>query len=214
LPRGADAVTVTQVTEPTNSPPGPAKPALRRALRRRRRALSPRAQRSAALRAAERLPRLAAWRRARHIGLYLPADGELDPGPVIRRAWWEGRRTYIPVLRPGNRLAFRALAPGTALRANRLGLLEPAGPAAEERPLAGIDLLLMPLVGFDGSGRRLGMGGGFYDRTLRGRGRFRRPLLVGLAHECQHVPALPVEAWDVTLDAAVTDRAVRRFRGA
>lgn len=196
---------------PSVNPLAPGKPALRGELRARRRALTPRARRAAALRVAGRLPQLRAWRRARHIGLYLPADGELDPGPVLRRAWQEGRRTYLPVLRAGKRLAFRALTPRTALRANALGLLEPAGPRAPQRPLAAIDLLIVPLVGFDGLGRRLGMGGGFYDRTLAARGRFRRPALVGIAHECQYVPELPAEAWDVRLDAAVTDCALRRF---
>lgn len=205
------AVTFAPVSGPSVKPHAPGKPALRRELRARRRALTPRARRASALRVAGRLPRLRAWRRARHVGLYLPADGELDPVPILRRAWQEGRRTYVPVLRAGKRLAFRALTPHTALRANALGLLEPAGPRAPERPLAAIDLLVVPLVGFDGLGHRLGMGGGFYDRTLAARGRFRRPALVGVAHECQYVPELPAEAWDVRLDAAITDRGVRRF---
>lgn len=131
---------------------------------------------------------------------------------VLRRAWHEGRQTWLPVLRPDGRLAFRRLTAGTPLRANRLGLLEPVGSGAIAVPLAALDLVLMPLVGFDAAGRRLGMGGGFYDRTLAGRGRFRRPALVGLAHECQRVAQLPAQPWDVPLDAVITGRALWRFR--
>ncbi|PWG63007.1 5-formyltetrahydrofolate cyclo-ligase [Spiribacter halobius] len=184
---------------------------MRRTLRARRRALDGRAQRQAALGAAERLTRLPAWRRARRVALYLPADGELDPSVILRRAWHEGRRICLPVLRPDGALAFRRLTADTPLRANRLGLLEPAGPRAVAVPLAHLDLVLMPLVGFDAAGRRLGMGGGFYDRTLAGRGRFRRPALVGLAHECQRVGELPSESWDVPLDAVITGQRLYRF---
>ena len=71
-----------------------------------------------------------------------------------------------------------------------------------------LDLVLVPLVGFDPQGNRLGMGGGFYDRTFAYRGRRKhtsRPCLIGLAHECQRVEHLPCAGWDIPLDGVITD---------
>jgi len=69
----------------------------------------------------------------------------------------------------------------------------------------------MPLVGFDPAGNRLGMGKGFYDRCFAFRGRNpgssparRRPILAGLAHDCQQVERIPAEEWDVRLDVIFT----------
>ena len=66
---------------------------------------------------------------------------------------------------------------------------------------ADMKLVFMPLVGFDILGGRLGMGGGYYDKTFA----TRESLLVGLAHDCQKVDSLPIESWDVPLDAIATD---------
>lgn len=77
-----------------------------------------------------------------------------------------------------------------------------------------MDIILLPLTGFDARGNRLGMGGGFYDRTLafRQRAGQRRPLLVGIAHACQEVPLIPSASWDIPLDRIVTDRQASRIR--
>ncbi len=182
---------------------------LRRALRARRRRIRGRPARHAATQAARRVKQLAAWGRARHVAVYLPTDGEIDTRPLIHAALRAGKRVYLPVIRrhTGD-LVFRRYTPGAPLRRGRFGLLVPVAAGAPRQPLAGLDLLIMPLVGFDGAGHRLGMGGGFYDRTLAGRGRGRRPLRVGLAHAVQQRPAIPHDRWDQRLDRVVTDRAV------
>ena len=88
---------------------------------------------------------------------------------------------------------------------NRFGISEPALNSTAIRLLSQHHLLLMPLVGFDAQGNRLGMGGGFYDRTLANINALKnRPTLVGVAHDCQQVDELPVEPWDVPLDLIVT----------
>lgn len=180
---------------------------LRRRLRARRRAVRGRAARQAARAAADRVTRLPHWRRARHVALYLAADGEIDTTPLIHAAWRAGKRVYLPVIRsPTGRLAFRRYTPTTALRSGRFGIRIPARTAEPLRAVAGLDLLIMPLVGFDAAGHRLGMGGGFYDRTLAGRRRGRRPLRLGLAHACQQQPAIPHDRWDQRLDRVVTDQ--------
>ncbi|KAF0279300.1 5-formyltetrahydrofolate cyclo-ligase [Spiribacter aquaticus] len=182
---------------------------LRRRLRARRRRLRGRAARRAAALATRRLTALDGWQRARHIGIYWPADGEIDTRPLIAAATRAGKHVYLPVIRssPGD-LAFRRHRPGDPLQRGRFGLPIPPRARAPQRRLAGLDLLVMPLVGFDAAGHRLGMGGGFYDRTLAGRGRCRRPLRVGLAYACQQHPAIPHDRWDQRLDRVVTDRTV------
>lgn len=196
------------------------KPALRRALRARRRMIRGRAARMAAAIAAVRVTRLPHWRRAGHVALYHPADGEINTRPLIEAAWRAGKQVYLPciarprgapgqdVRRRAGGLVFRHYAPGTPLRAGAFGIAAPVGPRASRRPVAGIDLLIMPLVGFDAAGHRLGMGGGFYDRTLAGRGRQRRPRTLGLAYAGQQQPVIPHDPWDHPLDLVVTDRAV------
>lgn len=190
---------------------GLSRPALRRKLRQTRRQLSPAQQRHAARRLYRQLSHHPLFRRARHIALYLPNDGEIDPRLLLRAAQRRGKATYLPVLNPWprTRMVFQRIEPGERLRRNRFGIFEPVIRTARQRRVWALDLLLMPLVGFDGNGGRLGMGGGFYDRSLAYRARRKnshKPTLLGLAHECQRVDRLPLESWDVPLLGTVTDR--------
>lgn len=190
---------------------GLTRPALRRKLRQARRQLSPAQQRLASRRLYRQLAHHPLFRRARHIALYLPNDGEIDPGLLLRAAQRRGKATYLPVLNPWprTRMVFQRIEPGERLRRNRFGIFEPVIRAARQRRVWALDLLLMPLVGFDENGGRLGMGGGFYDRSLAYRSmrkKSHKPTLLGLAHECQRVDRLPLESWDVALQATVTDR--------
>lgn len=187
--------------------------ALRRSLRQQRRALTPKQQQAAASRLTQRLRKLPEIQRARHLALYLPNDGEIDPTPLL--AWLKRRNAhaYLPVLKPlaENSLWFVHYHPGTPMVANRFGILEPctrhAANTARRRPVWALDVILLPLVGFDEYGERLGMGGGFYDRTLAATQRGGpRPRLIGVAHDCQGVERLPTAPWDVPLDAIVSDR--------
>ena len=190
---------------------GLSRPALRRKLRQTRRQLSPAQQRHAARRLYRQLSHHPLFRRARHIALYLPNDGEIDPRLLLRAAQRRGKATYLPVLNPWprTRMVFQRIEPGERLRRNRFGIFEPVIRTARQRRVWALDLLLMPLVGFDGNGGRLGMGGGFYDRSLAYRARRKKshkPTLLGLAHECKRVDRLPLESWDVPLLGTVTDR--------
>lgn len=144
------------------------------------------------------------------MALYLPADGEIDPRPLLREAQKRGKATYLPVLKawPPTRMVFQRLRPGERLVRNRFRILEPRANQSQQRPVWTLDLVLLPLVGFDEEGGRLGMGGGFYDRSLAYRARrknWQKPTLLGLAHECQKVDRLPLASWDVRLQATVTD---------
>ncbi|MCC5810024.1 MAG: 5-formyltetrahydrofolate cyclo-ligase [Ectothiorhodospiraceae bacterium] len=190
----------------------PSRQQLRQHFRELRRGLSEREQHAAA----ERLCRLAmGWRpfrRARHIALYLPNDGEIDPTPLIRAAWAMGKRVSLPVLRPftPRGLWFVDHRPGQAMRPNRYGIPEPDG-RMRRTPLRELDLILTPLVAFDGNGNRLGMGAGYYDRCLAPLQRhpgWRKPRLVGLAHQVQQADSLPEQPWDVPMAAVITDRGI------
>ncbi|MCH2340434.1 5-formyltetrahydrofolate cyclo-ligase [Pseudomonas sp. NPDC047963] len=189
---------------------GLSRPAIRRQLRQARRQLSPTQQRLAARDLYRQLAQHPVFRRARHIAFYLPNDGEIDPRPLMLEAQRRGKATYLPVLNawPRTRMVFQRLMPNERLRPNRFGIAEPAFRPNRQRRIWTLDLVLMPLVGFDEDGGRLGMGGGFYDRSLAYRGRRKnghKPTLLGLAHECQKVDRLPLEPWDVSLQATVTD---------
>jgi len=160
------------------------------------------AQRRAALRLAQRAATLPWFRRAKTIAFYMPADGEIDPLPLMSLAWRLGKRTFLPSLQRGNRLAFVEFYPNAPLRLNRFGIPEPW--RTRSIALHRLDAVCLPLVGFDREGGRLGMGGGFYDRTFAA-GRAPQPRLIGLAHALQECDNLPREAWDVPLHGIATD---------
>ena len=188
--------------------------ALRNEMRTRRRALDIASQRDAAQRLAQDFAHCPLFRRSRHIAFYLANDGELDPAVLLQRAWKMGKVCYLPVITPRQSLLFAAYADGDPLALNRYGIPEPARPGVALVGARVLDLILTPLVAFDDRGHRLGMGGGFYDRSLsflRYRHAWRKPRLVGIAHDWQRVAALNAEAWDVPLDGVATDRQVYLF---
>ncbi len=187
------------------------RPQLRRMLRKARRALTPNEQRQAALGLYRQLAQHPLFRRAKHISLYLPTDGEIDPRLLLRAAQRRGKATYLPVLSawPRTKMVFQRVRPGDKLSPNRFRILEPQVNANRQRKVWTLDLVLLPLVGFDDVGGRLGMGGGFYDRSLAYLARRKtwcKPMLLGLAHECQKVERLAQASWDVPLEGTVTDR--------
>jgi 5-formyltetrahydrofolate cyclo-ligase len=186
---------------------------LRRHLREARAALSPQQQACAATQLATRLVTSPLLRSGRRIACYLSSDGEIDPRPLIERLWKMKRECYLPVLSrlSHDRLWFARVMPDTRLARNRFGIPEPMVRAGDLLRAQEMDIILLPLVGFDPDGNRLGMGGGFYDRSLaflRHRRCWKKPRLVGLAHACQEIAALSPSPWDVPLDAIATDEAI------
>lgn len=192
------------------------RPQQRRKLRALRRSLDERERRRRDTALYRQLLRLPLFRNSRRIALYLPADGEAGTAAIVERAWEQGKEVYLPVLAPflHNRLWFMRYTPHTPLSSNRFGIAEPPAGYRERVPGHALDLVLAPLVGFDASGNRLGMGGGFYDRSfafLARRRHWRKPRLVGLAYDFQQLPGLPAQHWDVPLTAVVTDTGWHRF---
>jgi 5-formyltetrahydrofolate cyclo-ligase len=202
---------VTAQAGSISSAAAPALQQLRRALRAQRRALpaAVRAQLDRAIYA--NIRGLPEFRRARHVALFLAFDGEPSLRNLLETARRQRKRLYVPVLH-GSTMSFRELEPGATLAANFFGILEPKlGAKIDARKL---DLVLTPLVAFDDRGVRVGVGRGYYDRCfrfLRHRLHWRRPKLLGVAYELQHVPLLVPNGWDIPLWGVVTEGGTRRF---
>jgi 5-formyltetrahydrofolate cyclo-ligase len=187
------------------------RPALRRALWRNRNAMS-RAARADGERRIRAALAHSPWLRAgTAVGLYVSRGTEVGTASIRALARRRGCRVYLP--RITDFVARRMLLlpdPGTGLGLNRYRIAEPvSGTPIAPQALA---VVLMPLVGFDDEGNRLGNGAGFYDRLLALRhGTHGRPVLVGIAFESQRCPSLPVAAHDVPLDAVITERGIQLF---
>lgn len=191
---------------------------LRQAMRQRRSALTPHEQQHLAETLTQHLIRHPLYRNSQRIACYLPNDGEMDLSPLIECIWGHRKTCYLPVLglRHSNRLWFVPYNEHDALQTNRFGIPEPVHPRGmrQLKPRE-IDLVLMPLVAFDLHGNRLGMGGGFYDRTLsflNQQAHWRRPRLLGIAYDFQHTPTLPCQTWDIPLDGIATETGIRILR--
>lgn len=199
----------------SNAPPtnnDQQKAQLREELRLRRRALTPAQQAQASMLVLRHLLQFPAFMRGHHVALYIACDGEIDPAPITQQLWQMGKRCYLPVLKPGaqRELWFVEFTPDSQLISNRFGIPEPDHRQAHKLPAHLLDVVLVPLVGFDRQGARLGMGGGFYDTTFA----FKqhqpggKPLLIGLAHSCQQVDFLHLDNWDIPLAAIATEKEV------
>lgn len=152
--------------------------------------------------------------RARRIACFWPNDAEVDLSALFPRLWQSGKHLYLPVI-AGPRLWFAPMHHDTRLADNRFGIPEPLVRRREQCPLLALDIVLMPLVAFDGQGNRLGMGGGYYDRTFAWRTHrthLRGPLLVGAAFAFQRRQQIEARPWDVALDAAITDAGLEWLR--
>ncbi|WP_145553121.1 5-formyltetrahydrofolate cyclo-ligase [Yersinia canariae] len=185
---------------------------IRSDIRERRRLLTPEQQQHSANSAAKHIASHNKIQQANTVAVFLSFDGELNTTPVIELLWQQKKRVYLPVLHPfspGN-LLFLHYRPDSQLIRNRLKILEPQLDVRDVLPLNQLDVVITPLVAFDSHGQRLGMGGGFYDRTLQN-WQQGGPYPIGLAHDCQRVEHLPSEHWDVPLPEIVTPEKIWRW---
>ena len=185
--------------------PQGAKRALRSALRAQRKNISISTRRKAARALARGAFRCAALRRARRVAVYLSMGSELDTAPLIAALRTGGVEVFAPALLRGG-MRFRALTPAR-LQPHALGMSQPRTGRALRA--SAMDVVMLPLLGFDACGTRLGQGGGYYDRALS-RSRF-RPYRLGLAYAQQQAERLPTEPWDMPLHAVLTERGLQQF---
>lgn len=163
-----------------------------------------------AVNAAELFTQSVLFQSHQHFACYFARTEEFDCIPIIQAIWNANKKTYLPILEGNgnNSLKFAAYQADTPLQLNRYRILEPVEPIVF--PTQQLDVVLLPLVAFDRQGNRLGMGGGYYDRTFE----FlltepaRKPILIGLAYEFQCVKQLPQDSWDVPLSAILTEKQI------
>jgi len=171
-----------------------------------RRALDDNARDIAASRINEQFIRSHEFSAAKTIACYLPMDDEVDPSRIIKRAWCAKKRVFCPVIEKNGTMTFRQLDRDTTLHRNNFGLWEPVdGITIASNSL---DVVVTPLVAFDTNNNRIGMGGGFFDRSfafLRHKKRWLRPKLIGLAFACQEVENIETNPWDIRLYSVITD---------
>ncbi len=184
---------------------------LRRQLRNKRRSLNPRQQLQAAYTIDRIIAQSGLIASSHSIALYIANDGEIDPAPLLDRLLSLRIQCFLPVIRNNGQLAFARYRQGDRLTFNHFGIAEPAK-RKRLRPGWSISTVFMPLVGFDRQGRRLGMGGGFYDRSFshrrHGSAGNQSPRLIGLAHQCQEVDTMIQETWDIPLAWIITDKEI------
>lgn len=190
---------------------------IRQQIRQARQALSAKAQAVAADHVLQQFKRYQEQNNPlKKIGLYLANDGELSTQTIINYCWRSNIDVYVPVIHPFSKgyLLFLRYAQSTALVKNKYDINEPLLTVSAICPINELDCVFTPLVAFDKTGQRLGMGGGYYDRTFAFTQQATnvKPALVGLAHDCQQVDSLPSEAWDVPLPKIITPSAIYQFK--
>lgn len=148
------------------------------------------------------------------LGAYYACQGEMDLTPIIEYCWSHHIDCYLPVLHTGNEghLLYAPYTKRGKLKKNKFNIPEPACDRKKHIDPQELDIVLLPLVGFDLLGNRIGMGQGFYDRTFHAHKKLEKPFLIGCAHGFQQVHAITPNAWDIKLDAIATENKFTVFR--
>jgi len=189
---------------------------LRKTLRKRRKQLTPQQQQTHSQQACQVLMDSNLLKNTKRIAVFLSQDGELETNRLIKTLWkMPNLDVYLPALdtQPDWHMGFSPYKPNTHLVNNQFNIPEPDVDLSEHITGDGLDLVIMPLVGFDQKGNRMGMGGGYYDKTFE----FKLmqpnslPLLIGWAHSCQQVANLNAQNWDVPLNGIVTENGLLRW---
>ena len=201
--------------------------AIRQQIRKKRASLPAFRQHLASLALVRRiLANVSAIHHADRVSFYLAQDGEIDLLPLMVHCFKQGKRCYLPVLgtRDNKKLDFAEWEPKKPMSYNRYGIAEPITHHRQRLNAADMDLIFMPLVAFDASGNRLGMGGGYYDRSLAEccssgssttalkLNSGKRPVLVATGHDIQYTPHLPRDSWDIVPDMTITPGHIIRPR--
>ncbi len=184
---------------------------LRQHFRKLRQQISPSDRESAAQAAALLLVQQAFFKRSQHIACYFAVNDEFDTRMVIEAIWQAGKYCYLPVIAEQKEkiLSFVRYTDGDALEPNQYHILEPVD-KSNALMAAELDLVILPLLAFDDQGHRLGTGGGYYDRSFAFLGEQERKIaLIGLAYARQQADSLPVDPWDIGLDAVLTEEGCR-----
>jgi len=182
---------------------------IRKTLLTQRRAITAETREQAAEAASRLFVTHPLFNTSQHIACYLGQADEFDCTSIIQAIWQAGKNCYLPIISLKNTLAFSAYHENDLLQLNQYSIREPIHNKTilPEQ----LDLVIVPLVGFDLHGHRIGMGGGYYDRTFAFKNKtplVTKPYLLGLAYELQKLPRLPHDAWDVLLQSILTEKKI------
>lgn len=181
---------------------------LRAQLRARRADLTAAQRISASQDVLKQLEQVPEFLTDQRIGGYWAIAGELPLAAALAGLHARGQAYCLPLIGNARQLSFAAWKPGMPVTINRYGIPEPDCAAADRLQPKQLDVVLMPLLGFDRAGHRLGFGGGYYDRSfafLQGRTGIARPVLIGVGYAIQEVPTIDAMPWDVHLDYVATE---------
>ena len=184
---------------------------MRNEIRQRRRAVPESERRSASAKICERISKLPKFQSASQVAGFLAFDGEADPLGLMTLAAQHGKNVYVPIIiAKGQPLRFAPWWPDVPIKHNSLGIAEPDLPLSQLISGEQLEFVVTPLVAFDEHGTRLGVGGGFYDRSFKFLNQHdpvkpRPTMLIGIAYEIQKMPVLEKSPWDVSLDGVVTE---------
>lgn len=183
--------------------PDQLKQTLRCVIRQVRKRLSYSYQQAASKVICTEIQALSDYKSAKHIALYRSHQGEINLERIWHCAHLQGKICYFPVLNENLTLSFLPANQDTEFVVNRFGILEPNVPRSQKVSPALLDIVFLPLVAFDRYGTRMGMGKGYYDRTL---GNHRPKSLIGVAYEFQRQTFIEPQNWDVPLTAIITEQ--------
>ncbi len=191
---------------------------IRKEMRLKRRELSKRQQLIAAEQLNMQLIQHHSFKHSKNIACYLATEGELSLIPFIHACWRHNKNVFLPVLQKSNQhsLWFVPFTEKSTLIPNRYGILEPEHTKKQRNTkIIMLDSIFLPLVAFDLLGNRIGMGAGYYDRTLnilKTRQHWLKPRLIGVGYAFQQVKAIKTNEWDVAMHFISTDKAIHRVK--
>ncbi|WP_151804805.1 5-formyltetrahydrofolate cyclo-ligase [Acinetobacter bereziniae] len=187
---------------------------LRKIISQQRRKLNSQQQKMIEFRCLKQCLKHPKFLNARKIGLYLDAFGEVKTKRLIEYCFAQGKKVYLPMIcNMNNHLVWVQISyqqyQNKRFSLHRLGMLEPM--ASRGKHVSTLDVVIMPLLACDIKGTRMGMGGGFYDRTLASA--FQQPHRLGLAHDFQFLHTeLARNSWDQSLDSLITPTKTYYFK--
>ncbi len=169
-----------------------------------RKSLSYVEQRAASSNICNRIQSMELYQQAKRIALYIAVRGEVDLS-LLWNTDNDDKRYFFPTIHASQTLAFLPVTHQTHFLKNNFGILEPDVPPSHAIDLNDLDIIFMPLVAFDTCGTRIGIGGGYYDRTLANN---ESASLIGVAYDFQKQDVIQPEPWDIQLDVIVTPSAI------
>jgi len=183
------------------------KPTIRQQIKTQRASLSKAEITILSSKICQHLPTTKLWQQTKTIAAYISHNGEVSPNHLLTTALADNKICYLPALTNENHLEFREYHATSILQKNKFGIPEPQTNAAQ-LSATDLDLVLVPLVAFDKNCNRLGQGKAYYDRTFafKQENKTSKPFLIGLAYEFQFVDELETQAWDIPLNAIITEQ--------